>query len=128
MGKGRDKKRRDKLPKPQKESKKRHRNESSDSEDLDVIVETFKKVTETRSLPKPSTETVDSSDVMSRVNCAMQGSNEGILIFGGEWTDGSKTRFFGDLLRYNVSKDQWKVIRSGIAPTPRSSIQSVVVG
>ena len=39
--------------------------------------------------------------------------NEGIVMFGGEWTDGRTTRFFGDLLRYNVSKDQWKVIRKG---------------
>lgn len=130
MGKGRDKKKnrnKDKLPKAQKDPKKRRRNESSDSEDLDVIVETFKK-SQKQDSAKPSFEVVDAREVMARVNCAVQGFNEGILIFGGEWTDGNTTRFFGELLRYNISKDQWKVIRRGTAPTPRSSTQSVVMG
>ena len=128
MGKGRDgKKRRDKPPKAQKEPKKRHRNESSDSEDLDAIVETFKKL-QKQEFIKASVETVDGSDAITRVNCAVQGSSEGILIFGGEWTDGRRTRFFGDLLRYNVMKDQWRMTRTGMAPTPRSSIHSVTLG
>lgn len=58
----------------------------------------------------------------------MQMIGDDVLVNGGEWTDGSTTRFFRDTLRFNAGKHAWRSVRGGRSPRPRSSHQSVLLG
>jgi hypothetical protein len=52
--------------------------------------------------------------------------NNDILIFGGECCDGEKTVVYNELYRWNVEKNEWKMIESLNTPPPRCSHQAVV--
>lgn len=43
-----------------------------------------------------------------------------LLLFGGEYFNGSMAQFFGDLNVYNISRDEWRRVTSPNAPLPRS--------
>ena len=43
-----------------------------------------------------------------------------LLLFGGEYFNGSLAQFYNDLSIYNISRDEWRCITSPNAPLPRS--------
>ena len=52
--------------------------------------------------------------------------NNEMLLFGGEYCDGESTVVYNDLFRWNVDRNEWKVIESLNTPPPRCSHQAVV--
>lgn len=48
-----------------------------------------------------------------------------LLLFGGEFFNGQKCRFFDDLYRYNTEKNEWRRFTSPTSPGPRSAHQLV---
>ncbi|CAN8306629.1 unnamed protein product [Cochlearia groenlandica] len=48
-----------------------------------------------------------------------------LILYGGEFYNGQKTYVYGDLYRYEVDKQEWKLISSPNSPPPRSSHQAV---
>ncbi|KAM7276734.1 hypothetical protein ACFE04_018600 [Oxalis oulophora] len=48
-----------------------------------------------------------------------------LILYGGEFYNGSKTFVYGDLYRYDIEKQQWKLISSPNSPPPRSAHQAV---
>ncbi|XP_038879867.1 kelch domain-containing protein 4 [Benincasa hispida] len=48
-----------------------------------------------------------------------------LILYGGEFYNGTKTYVYGDLYRYDVEKLEWKVISSPNSPPPRSAHQAV---
>uniref|UniRef100_M1B884 Kelch repeat protein n=1 Tax=Solanum tuberosum TaxID=4113 RepID=M1B884_SOLTU len=48
-----------------------------------------------------------------------------LVLYGGEFYNGSKTFVYGDLYRYDVEKQEWKLISSPNSPPPRSAHQAV---
>ncbi|CAI0446332.1 unnamed protein product [Linum tenue] len=48
-----------------------------------------------------------------------------LILYGGEFYNGSKTFVYGDLYRYDVEKQEWKLISSPNSPPPRSAHQAV---
>uniref|UniRef100_A0A2P2KNR0 Kelch repeat-containing family protein n=1 Tax=Rhizophora mucronata TaxID=61149 RepID=A0A2P2KNR0_RHIMU len=48
-----------------------------------------------------------------------------LIIYGGEFYNGSRTFVYGDLYRYDVDKQQWKLVSSPNSPPPRSAHQAV---
>lgn len=93
----------------------------SDAEDVDMDAvlaayaaqqEQFLKVTETPASP-PSAR-ASASILASPAN-----DNE-LLLFGGEYFDGARARFYNDLLVYNVLRDEWRQVTSPNTPLPRS--------
>lgn len=46
-----------------------------------------------------------------------------LILFGGEHFDGSKTRVYGDLYRFNATNNTWSCIVSPNTPPPRSAHQ-----
>ncbi|KAJ4906089.1 hypothetical protein Rs2_09747 [Raphanus sativus] len=48
-----------------------------------------------------------------------------LILYGGEFYNGQKTYVYGDLYRYDVDKQEWKLISSPNSPPPRSSHQAV---
>uniref|UniRef100_A0A182JPG9 Kelch domain-containing protein 4 n=1 Tax=Anopheles christyi TaxID=43041 RepID=A0A182JPG9_9DIPT len=66
----------------------------------------------------------------ARVNvgiCAHPADREEIFIHGGEFFNGQKTDIYGDFYSYNVTKNEWKTLKSSICPAPRSGHQMVSV-
>ncbi|KAI4326758.1 hypothetical protein MLD38_032037 [Melastoma candidum] len=49
-----------------------------------------------------------------------------LILYGGEFYNGHKTFVYGDLYRYDVEKQDWKLVSSPNSPPPRSSHQAVV--
>ena len=43
-----------------------------------------------------------------------------LLLFGGEYFNGSLAQFFNDLNIYNINRDEWRKVTSPNAPLPRS--------
>ncbi|GMH07996.1 hypothetical protein Nepgr_009836 [Nepenthes gracilis] len=48
-----------------------------------------------------------------------------MILYGGEFYNGSKTFVYGDLYRLDVDKHEWKLVSSPNSPPPRSAHQSV---
>ncbi|XP_062170753.1 uncharacterized protein LOC133876483 [Alnus glutinosa] len=48
-----------------------------------------------------------------------------LILYGGEFYNGTKTFVYGDLYRYDVEKQEWKLISSPNSPPPRSAHQTV---
>lgn len=48
-----------------------------------------------------------------------------LILFGGEYCDGEGTTVFNDVFRWNVEKNEWKLIESLNTPPPRCSHQAV---
>ena len=55
-------------------------------------------------------------------------SREGeLLLFGGEHYDGKRQRFYADLFRYSIKRNEWKRVVVPGMPPPRSTHQAVGV-
>ncbi|XP_024025027.1 kelch domain-containing protein 4 [Morus notabilis] len=48
-----------------------------------------------------------------------------LILYGGEFYNGNKTFVYGDLYRYDIEKQEWKLISSPNSPPPRSAHQAV---
>uniref|UniRef100_A0A7N0RII9 DUF4110 domain-containing protein n=1 Tax=Kalanchoe fedtschenkoi TaxID=63787 RepID=A0A7N0RII9_KALFE len=46
-------------------------------------------------------------------------------MYGGEFYNGNKTFVYGDLYRYDVEKNEWKLVSSPNSPPPRSAHQAI---
>lgn len=75
--------------------------------------EQFLKITETviDGPPKPRS----ASTIMASPH-----ENNSLLLFGGEYFNGSIAQFFNDLHIYNTNRDEWRCVTSPNAPLPRS--------
>lgn len=75
--------------------------------------EQFLKITETviDGAPKPRS----ASTIMASPH-----ESNSLLLFGGEYFNGSIAQFFNDLHIYNINRDEWRCVTSPNAPLPRS--------
>ncbi|KAM7471487.1 hypothetical protein LguiA_009670 [Lonicera macranthoides] len=55
----------------------------------------------------------------------LPGIESELILYGGEFYNGNKTFVYGDLYRYDVEKQDWKLISSPNSPPPRSAHQAV---
>lgn len=110
-----------KAARGEKKAKARARDDDSDAEDVDldaVLAEyaeqqaKYLKVTETVSAP-PSPRS-SSTMVASPAN-----RNE-LMIFGGEYFNGSLATFYNNLYIYLIDKGEWREVTSPNTPLPRS--------
>ncbi|KHN96414.1 Kelch-type beta propeller [Metarhizium album ARSEF 1941] len=96
--------------------------DGSDAEDvdLDAVLEAYRrqqeqflKITETvcHGPPRPRA----ASTLMASPTDA-----NSLLLFGGEYFDGSLAQFYNDLHIYNIQRDEWRCVTSPNAPLPRS--------
>ncbi|KAH6619663.1 hypothetical protein B0J18DRAFT_386006 [Chaetomium sp. MPI-SDFR-AT-0129] len=96
--------------------------DGSDAEDvdLDAVLEEYRK--EQEKFLK-ITETVISTPPRARSAAtflANPANTNQLLLFGGEYFNGSLATFFNDLLVYYIDRDEWRSITSPNAPLPRS--------
>lgn len=69
------------------------------------------------------TETVMEAPPKARAASTLMASptdSNTLLLFGGEYFNGSLAQFYNDLNIYNVSRDEWRCVTSPNAPLPRS--------
>lgn len=110
-----------KTAQKEKKSKAKGRDADSDAEDadLDAILAQyaeeqakFLKVTEVVSEPPVPRSS-------ATVLASPSNRNE-LLLFGGEYYDGTHAKFFNNLFIYNLDRDEWKEVTSPNTPLPRS--------
>lgn len=57
--------------------------------------------------------------------CFPHGSGD-YLLFGGEFYEGSKVAVYNGTYRWNIDKNEWRIVDTTISPKPRCSHQAVV--
>ncbi|XP_030458240.1 uncharacterized protein LOC115678895 [Syzygium oleosum] len=123
-GKGKEKTER-KTAKAEEKRARRENKKISPEDDIDAILLSIQKeeakkkeVHVEENVPAPS----------PRSNCTMALNplkDTELILYGGEFYNGTKTFVYGDLYRYDVEKQAWKLISSPNSPPPRSAHQSV---
>ena len=96
--------------------------EESDAEDVDLdkILDEYKRQQE--AFLKITDVVVDAPPRTRTAGCflANPSNKNELLLFGGEYFNGSIATFFGDLNIYSISRDEWRSVTSPNAPLPRS--------
>ncbi|KAK3988079.1 hypothetical protein QBC44DRAFT_351391 [Cladorrhinum sp. PSN332] len=88
--------------------------------DLDAVLEEYRKQQEQF---HKITETVCDAPPRARAaSCflASPSNSNQLLLFGGEYFNGSLATFFNDLMVYYIDRDEWRCVTSPNAPLPRS--------
>lgn len=52
--------------------------------------------------------------------------SDDVLVFGGQYFDGQTQFVYGDLLRWNFARNEWRQVEASLSPSPRSCHQAVV--
>ncbi|KAF5558217.1 kelch repeat-containing protein [Fusarium mexicanum] len=96
--------------------------EGSDAEDIDLdeVLEEYRRQQEQF---LKITETVIDAPPRPRAASTLMASphdSNTLLLFGGEYFNGSLAQFFNDLNIYNINRDEWRCVTSPNAPLPRS--------
>ncbi|GKV05408.1 hypothetical protein SLEP1_g17425 [Rubroshorea leprosula] len=123
-GKGKEKTER----KTAKAEEKRGRRESkklSPEDDIDAILLSIQKE-EAKKKEVHIEENVPAPSPRSNCTLTINPLKETeLILYGGEFYNGSKTFVYGDLYRYDVDKLEWKLISSPNSPPPCSAHQAV---
>ncbi|XP_040378907.1 kelch domain-containing protein 4 [Oryza brachyantha] len=123
-GKGKEKTER-KTAKGEEKRARREARKVGEEDDIDAILRSIQKeeakkkeVHVEENVPAPS----------PRSNCSLTINplkDTELIMYGGEFYNGSKTFVYGDLYRYDVEKNEWKLVSSPNSPPPRSAHQTV---
>ncbi|KAK1357918.1 kelch domain-containing protein 4 [Heracleum sosnowskyi] len=123
-GKGKEKTEKKTLKAEEKKSR-RESKKLSPEDDIDAILLNIQKeeskkkeVNVEENVPAPS----------PRSNCSLcinPLKETELILYGGEFYNGNKTYVYGDFYRYDVDKNEWKLISSPNSPPPRSAHQAV---
>ncbi|XP_059304088.1 uncharacterized protein LOC132056056 [Lycium ferocissimum] len=123
-GKGKEKTEK-KTAKAEEKRARRESKKLSPEDDIDAILLSIQK----EEAKKKEIHIEDNVPAPSpRSNCSLNINplkETELVLYGGEFYNGSKTFVYGDLYRYDVEKQEWKLISSPNSPPPRSAHQAV---
>ncbi|XP_022843585.1 kelch domain-containing protein 4 isoform X1 [Olea europaea var. sylvestris] len=123
-GKGKEKTEK-KTAKAEEKRARRESKKLSPEDDIDSILSSIQK----EEAKKKEVHIEDNVPAPSpRSNCSLTINplkDTELILYGGEFYNGSKTFVYGDLYRYDVEKQEWKLISSPNSPPPRSAHQAV---
>eukprot|EP00899_Mesostigma_viride_P019449 jgi/Mesvir1/27505/Mv07272-RA.2 len=109
----------------EKRARREEKKKKDDEDDIDKILE------EIRRKEAKKVEVVVEDNVAAptpRCNFSITPNpvkdNE-LIFYGGEYFNGSKTFVYGDLFRFNTTKETWMSVSSPNSPPPRSAHQTV---
>lgn len=123
-GKGKEKTVR-KTAKAEEKRARRDTKKISPEDDIDAILLSIQKE-EAKKKEVHIEENVPAPSLRSNCTMTLNPLKDTELIFyGGEFYNGTKTFVYGDLYRYDVEKQAWKLISSPNSPPPRSAHQAV---
>ncbi|CAL9100023.1 Kelch domain-containing protein [Musa troglodytarum] len=124
-GKGKEKTERKTAKAEEKRARRDSKKNVSQEDDIDAILKSIQKeeakkkeVHVEENVPAPS----------PRSGCSLiinPLKDTELILYGGEFYNGNKTFVYGDLYRYDVEKNEWKLISSPNSPPPRSAHQAV---
>ncbi|XP_057437616.1 uncharacterized protein LOC130729794 [Lotus japonicus] len=124
VGKGKEKTEK-KTAKAEEKRARRETKKLSPEDDIDAILLSIQK----EDAKKKEVHVEDNVPAPSpRSNCTLTVNplkETELILFGGEFYNGSKTFIYGDLYRYDVEKLEWKLVSSPNSPPPRSAHQAV---
>ncbi|KAK1571836.1 hypothetical protein Q3G72_023875 [Acer saccharum] len=123
-GKGKEKTEK-KTAKAEEKKARRENKKLSPEDDIDAILLSIQK----EEAKKKDVHVEDNVPAPSpRSNCTLNINplkETELILYGGEFYNGNKTFVYGDLYRYDVEKQEWKLISSPNSPPPRSAHQAV---
>lgn len=123
-GKGKEKTEK-KTAKAEEKRARRESKKISPEDDIDAILSSIQK----EEAKKKEVHIEDNVPAPSpRSNCSLTINplkDTELILYGGEFYNGSKTFVYGDLYRFDVEKQEWKLISSPNSPPPRSAHQAV---
>ncbi|KAL1213800.1 Dynein alpha chain, flagellar outer arm [Cardamine amara subsp. amara] len=123
-GKGKEKTER-KTAKGEEKKARREGKKHSPEDDIDAILLSIQKE-EAKKKEVHVEENVAAPSPRSNCSFTINPLKETeLILYGGEFYNGQKTYVYGDLYRYDVDKQEWKLISSPNSPPPRSSHQAV---
>lgn len=109
--------------KSEEKSKKmaKKRGDEEEDEDIDAILEQFAK--EQEELTAVAVEVCErpSKRLNPSLNASPIAGKRELLLFGGEVSDGSVSKFYNDLYAYSIDNNIWRKYVSKNSPLPRSS-------
>lgn len=123
-GKGKEKTEK-KTAKAEEKRARRENKKLSPEDDIDAILLSIQKE-EAKKTEVHVEENVPAPSPRSNCSLTINPLKETeLILYGGEFYNGTKTYVYGDLYRYDVEKLEWKVISSPNSPPPRSAHQAV---
>ncbi|XP_074589336.1 uncharacterized protein LOC141845177 [Curcuma longa] len=124
-GKGKEKTERKTAKAEEKKVRRESKKNTSQEDDIDAILKNIQKE-EAKKKEVHVEDNVPAPSPRSGCSMTINPLKETELIFyGGEFYNGNKTFVYGDLYRYDVEKNEWKLISSPNSPPPRSAHQAV---
>ncbi|GER25523.1 kelch repeat-containing family protein [Striga asiatica] len=122
-GKGKEKTEK-KTAKAEEKRARRESKKLSPEDDIDAILLSIQK----EEAKKKEVHVEDNVSAPSpRSNCSLTVNplkDTELILYGGEFYNGKRTFVYGDLYRYDVEKQEWKLISSPNSPPPRSAHQA----
>lgn len=123
-GKGKEKTER-KTAKGEEKRARREAGKVGEEDDIDAILKNIQKE-EAKKKEVHVEENVPAPSPRSNGSLTINPSKDTeLILYGGEFYNGSKTFVYGDLYRYDVEKNEWKLVSSPNSPPPRSAHQTV---
>ncbi|XP_020571836.1 kelch domain-containing protein 4 isoform X2 [Phalaenopsis equestris] len=123
-GRGKEKTER-KTAKAEEKRVRRESKKVAEEDDIDAILRNIQKE-EAKKKEVHVEENVPAPSPRSNCTLSINPSKEmELILYGGEFYNGTKTFVYGDLYRYDVEKNEWKLISSPNSPPPRSAHQAV---
>ncbi|XP_028948256.2 uncharacterized protein [Malus domestica] len=123
-GKGKEKTEK-KTAKAEEKRARRETKKLSPEDDIDAILSSIQKE-EAKKKEVHVEENVPAPSLRSNCTLSINPLKETeLILYGGEFYNGNKTFVYGDLYRYDVEKQDWKLISSPNSPPPRSAHQAV---
>ncbi|KAI5014555.1 kelch domain-containing protein 4 isoform X1 [Hordeum vulgare subsp. vulgare] len=123
-GKGKEKTER-KTAKGEEKRARREAGKVGEEDDIDAILKNIQKE-EAKKKEVHVEENVPAPSPRSNGSLTINPSKDTeLILYGGELYNGSKTFVYGDLYRYDVEKNEWKLVSSPNSPPPRSAHQTV---
>uniref|UniRef100_A0ACD5UBY8 Uncharacterized protein n=1 Tax=Avena sativa TaxID=4498 RepID=A0ACD5UBY8_AVESA len=123
-GKGKEKTER-KTAKGEEKRARREAGKVGEEDDIDAILKSIQKE-EAKKKEVHVDENVPAPSPRSNGSLTINPSKDTeLILYGGEFYNGSKTFVYGDLYRYDVEKNEWKLVSSPNSPPPRSAHQTV---
>ncbi|XP_021720227.1 kelch domain-containing protein 4-like [Chenopodium quinoa] len=123
-GKGKEKTEK-KTAKAEEKKARRESKKLSPEDDIDAILLSIQKeeakkkeVLVEENVPAPSARSNGSLNINPLKETEL-------ILYGGEFYNGNKTYVYGDLYRFDVEKQDWKLVSSPNSPPPRSAHQAV---
>lgn len=123
-GKGKEKTER-KTAKGEEKRARREAGKVGEEDDIDAILKSIQKE-EAKKKEVHVDENIPAPSPRSNGSLTINPSKDTeLILYGGEFYNGSKTFVYGDLYRYDVEKNEWKLVSSPNSPPPRSAHQTV---